>query len=166
VELRRAQHPRRDRAGERGLLVSDLRGAVAPGKAIGADDRHDHDPLHAGALALALEVARRRGEELRGGVLVGRGPGGGVDDGLGADQGLGQALAGDDVHAARARDRGDLVALGLEDVHQVTPDPPGRAGDCDLLGCAHWCSSSLRCRCCHIGSISWVTGLTPGDEGM
>ena len=89
---------------------------------------------HAGPLAGLLQVAGRGGEELRGRLLLGRGPGGGVDDGLDAGQGLGQTFAGDDVDAARARHRRDLVALGLEDVHDMTSDPAGRARDCDLLG--------------------------------
>ena len=44
------------------------------------------------------------------GLLIGRGPGGNVDDRLVAGEGLVQPLAGDHVDALRARDGYDVVA--------------------------------------------------------
>ena len=168
VELRRAQHARRDRARQHRLLVGDLRRAVAAGEAVAADDRHDDDPLHAGPLAGLLEVAGGGGEELRGRLLLGRGAGGRVDDGVRRRPAASASPSPVITSTPRERDiADDLVALGLEHVDDMTADPPGRARHCDLLGCAHvMLSVQSGAGAGHIGSISWVTALTPGDEGM
>ena len=64
-------------------------------------------------------------EERRGLALVGRRLSGRVDDDLHPGERLREALARDHVDPARARDRNDLVTLGLEHVDDVTADPPG-----------------------------------------
>ena len=51
VELRGTQHLDRERAGEHGLLVGVLRGVVAAGEPVGADDGHHDDPPDPGPLA-------------------------------------------------------------------------------------------------------------------
>src|SRR5262245_8020750 len=99
VELCGAQHQRRDRARQHRPLVCDLRGAVASGEAVGADDGYHADPPHAGPLAGLLQVPGRGGEERGGRLLFGRGPGGRVDDALDARQGSGEAVPGDHVHS-------------------------------------------------------------------
>ena len=102
-------------------------------EAVDADDRHEHDPAHAGALALLLQVAGRGGEELDGRLLVGRRGRGGVDDALDSVEGLRETGSRDDVHALGARDLDDLVAGGFEDLDGRAADPPGGSGDSILL---------------------------------
>jgi hypothetical protein len=114
-----------------------------------------------------LEVPGGSDEELRGRLLLGRGTGGRVDYGLGAHQRLGQPVPGDYVDSARARHRHDVMALGLEDVHDVTANPPGRARHCDLPTCVHdVCSRCSGAGAGHIGLVSSVNALTPDGEGM
>ena len=110
VELGRAHDARRDRPRQGGLLVRDLGGVVAARELVDPDDRHDDEPPHAGPLTGLLQVAGGGREELRRGLLIGRGPGGDVDDRLDTSQGLVQPLAGDHVDALRARDGYDVVA--------------------------------------------------------
>ena len=73
VELRRPEDAGRDGARQMRALVGELRGAVAGGELIGADDRHRHDPLNAGRLADLVQVVGGRGEELGGRLLLGGG---------------------------------------------------------------------------------------------
>jgi hypothetical protein len=75
-----------------------------------------------------LEVPGRRGEEFRGGLLFGRGPGSSIDNALDALQRLGQACSGDHVHTLCARHRHDVVAPRDEQVDDMTADPPSRSG--------------------------------------
>jgi hypothetical protein len=89
------------------------------------------------ALAGVVQVPGRGGEELRGRLLVGRGPGGRVDDGLHTHEGLCQSVSGDHVHAVRARDRDDVVARGLEHLDDMAADSPGRSRHGNLPACLH-----------------------------
>jgi hypothetical protein len=127
VELRGAQDARGDRARERRLLLGELGRVVAVLELLDADDRHEHAPLHAGLDARLLQVARGGREELRRLLLVRRGAGRRVDDGVHAIERLGEALTRDHVDTLRAGDRDDVVALGLEDVDQVMAEPPRRS---------------------------------------
>src|SRR6266700_3830617 len=61
-------------------------------------------------------------------LLFRRRAGGHVDDAFHARQRGCEALAGDDVHAARTRDRDDVVPLRLQYFHDMPADPPGRSG--------------------------------------
>jgi hypothetical protein len=137
-------------------LVRDLCRAVARGESVDPDDGDDDDPLHAGACAELLEVPGRRGEELGGRLLLGRRPGGGVDDALDACEGLGQALRRNDVDAVGARDRDDVVPGGLEHVDDLASDSPRRPRDGNLPACVHD-SPPSRGGACHIG---WVFVLS------
>lgn len=137
MKLRSAQDPRRDRAGERRLLVGDLRRGVAAGEPVDSDDGDDDDAPHAGSLADTLQVPRRGGEELCSRLLVGRGPGGHVDDGFDPVQRFGEAITGYHVDAAGTRHRNDAVAPFREHVDYVAADPPGRARYRDCSACFH-----------------------------
>src|SRR5579872_3915167 len=75
MELRDAQDPRGHRAGQRGLLVSELGRPVAAGGLVDPDDRDDHVPGHAGPLPGRLQVPGGGGEELGGGSLLRARPG-------------------------------------------------------------------------------------------
>lgn len=112
--------------------MGELRGAVAGGEAVAADDRHHHDPPHARVLAGRLQVAGSGGEERRGRLLLGRRPGRRIDNDLGARQGVRQTVAGDDVDAFGARDRDDLVSSRGEHVDEMQADSSGRARYRDL----------------------------------
>jgi hypothetical protein len=59
VELRGPHHPGRDRPRQRGLLMGDLRRAVAAAEPVGADDRDGDDPADTGPRAGLLQVAPR-----------------------------------------------------------------------------------------------------------
>jgi hypothetical protein len=62
-------------------------------------------------------------------LLVGRGPGGRVDDGLGSDERLVETLTADHVDTLRARDRDYIVSPLREDLDEVRSDPT--RGSCD-----------------------------------
>ena len=137
MELGRAQDPRGDRAGKGQALVLELRRLVAAGEPVDADDRDDDDPLHAGPLAVLLQVAGGGREELRRGLLVRRRPRGRVDHSRDARERFGEAVTGDDVDAGRARDRDHLVTFGFEDVGDMASHPAGRSRNRDPLLCLH-----------------------------
>ncbi len=86
-----------------------------------------------GGGAGSLQVPRRGGEECRRLLLVGRGPGGRVDDGLGPDERLVETLAADHVDTLGARDRDYIVSALLEDLDEVRSDPAGGSRDGNLL---------------------------------
>jgi hypothetical protein len=109
VELGRAHDAHRDRPRQGGPLVRDLGGVVPAGELVDPDDRHEDQPPHAGPITRLMQVAGRGREELGRGLLVRRRPRGRIDDRLDAREGFVQALAGDHVDAARARDRDDVV---------------------------------------------------------
>jgi len=133
VELGRANDPDRERAFEQRLLLRHLGRVVAAVELVDADDRDDDDPLHPGGGAGSLQVPRRRGEERGRLLLVGRGAGGRVDDGLDPDECLIEALAADHVDTLRARDRDYIVSPLLEDLDEGRSDPAGGSRDRDLL---------------------------------
>jgi hypothetical protein len=110
VELGRSHDARRDRPRQGGLLVRDLGGVVAARELVDPDDRHDDQPPHAGPLTGLLQVAGGGREELRRGLLIGRGPGGNVDDRFDAGEGLAQPLAGGRWSVASVRSRLVMVA--------------------------------------------------------
>jgi hypothetical protein len=133
VELGRANDPDRERAFEPHLLLRHLRRVVPALELVDADDRYDDDPLRPGCGAGSLEVPRRGGEECGRLLLVGRGPGGRVDDGLGPGERLVETLAADHVDTLGARDRDHIVAALLEDLDEVRSDPAGGSRDGNLL---------------------------------
>ena len=65
--------------------------------------------------------------------LVGRGPRGRVDDGLGPGERLVETLAADHVDTLGARDRDHIVSALLEDLDEVRSDPAGGSRDGNLL---------------------------------
>lgn len=106
---------------------------------VGADDRDDEDALDAALGAGLLQVARRGGEELGCLRLVGRGPGGGVDDQVDSLQRGREALAGDHVDAVTARDRHHLVPALAQDLDGGAAEAAARTGDGDFLLTCHGC---------------------------
>ena len=64
MKLGRAHDARRDRPRQGGLFVRDLGGVVAAGELVDPDDRHDHQPPHAGPLSGLLQVAGAVVEDL------------------------------------------------------------------------------------------------------
>ena len=131
--LGRANDPDREWAFEQRLLLRHLRRVVAALELVDADDRDDDDPLRPGCGAGSLKVPRRRGEERGRLVLVGRGPRGRVDDGLGPDERLIETLAADHVDTLGARDRDHIVSALLEDLDEGRSDPAGGSCDGNLL---------------------------------
>jgi hypothetical protein len=131
VELGRANDPDRERAFEQRLLMRQLRRVVAAVELVDADDRDDDDPLHAGGGAGSLHVPRRGGEERRRLILVGRGPGRGVDDGLDPDERRVETFPADHVDALRTRDRDHVVSPLREDLDEVGSHPTRGSRDRD-----------------------------------
>ena len=114
----------------------------------------------------SCRFAGRGGEELRRRLLVGRRPGGHVDDRLHARQGLGQTVAGDHVHAAGTRHRDDVVALGLEqrrrrDGRPARSLPLLRSSLPALHDCAPSHGASLSHR--SVSSVTAYDGTRRGD---
>jgi len=112
--------------------VGDLRRAIAGGEPIRPDDGYHDDSLHAGLLAGLVQVPGRGDEERRCLLLLGRGPGGRVDDALHACQRFPETVPGDHVDAAGTRDRDDVVSPGLEHVDDMTANPPSCPSDRNL----------------------------------
>ena len=133
VKLGRANDPDRERAFEQRLLLRDLRRVVAALELVDADDRDDDDSPRPGCGAGSLQVPRRGGEECGRLVLVGRGPRGRVDDGLGPGERLVETLAADHVDTLGARDRDHIVSALLEDLDEVRADSAGGSRDGNLL---------------------------------
>jgi hypothetical protein len=132
VELHNAYDLGRDRARQHLLLVRHLRHAVPRGDAVGVDDRHCDQTLHAGLRARSLKVSRRRHEKVRGFLLIGRWSAGGVDHPFHAYECLGEATARDEVDARRARHRHHLVTALPEHVDGVVADPARASCNRDL----------------------------------
>jgi len=63
----------RNRPRQGGLLVRDLGGVVAARELVDPYDRNDDQPPHAGPLTGLLQVAGGGREEIRRGLLIGRG---------------------------------------------------------------------------------------------
>src|SRR4029453_3163442 len=93
---------------------------LAAGEMVDPDDRHGNHPLHASPLTSLVQVSGRGGEEFGRRRLVGRGPGGYVDDDVHTCQRFGETGAGDDIPAGGTRHCDDIVSAGLEHVDDMT----------------------------------------------
>ncbi|MNT22837.1 hypothetical protein D3C72_1582340 [compost metagenome] len=115
------------------LLLRDLAAEVATlGKAIGADHRQRHMVLHAGHGFRGQQVASRGFEELEHGLVLERRRVRHVQHHLRALQGLGQAFAGDGVHARGRRCGDDLMAGVAQLADDLRTDEARAADDNDL----------------------------------
>src|SRR5204862_3209625 len=128
VELRRANDPDWEGAFEQRLLLRHLRRVVAALELVDADDRDDDDALRPCRGAGSLEITRRDGEELGRLSLVGRGPGGRVDDRLGSGERRVETVAADHVDASGACDSNHVVSATCEDPDEGRSDSAGRSG--------------------------------------
>ena len=131
MELGGADDLRRDRTGERRLLVRVLGRVVAGAETFAADDRDDDDPVHTGPSPGRLQVRRHRREEALRRLLVRRRSVRSVDHAAGSCERLCKAVPGDEIDAVRARDPDHVTAARLEALDEVPAEASRCAGDRD-----------------------------------